>query len=57
MNDKDFEKLVARVKQMGSILSGKEVGALRTVMSTLNVRGLRERLGLGWGLPRRSFRG
>jgi putative transcriptional regulator len=46
MNDKDFGKLVASVKQMGSILAGEELGHRRTVLSTVDVRGLREKLGL-----------
>ena len=46
MNDKDFQKLVESVKQMGSIMQGEKVPHLRTVLSTVDVKGLRERLGL-----------
>ena len=46
MNDKDFQKLVESVKQMGSIMRGKNVPHRRTVLSTVDVKGLRERLGL-----------
>jgi putative transcriptional regulator len=46
MNDKDFQKLVESVKQMGSIMRGENVPHRRTVLSTVDVKGLRERLGL-----------
>jgi putative transcriptional regulator len=46
MNDKDFQKLVESVKQMGSIMRGENGPHRRTVLSTVNVKGLRERLGL-----------
>jgi putative transcriptional regulator len=46
MNDKDFQKLVESVKQMGSIMRDENVPHRRTVLSTVDVKGLRERLGL-----------
>lgn len=46
MNDKDFQKLVESVKQMGSIMRGGNVPHRRTVLSTIDVRSLRDRLGL-----------
>lgn len=46
MNDKDFQKLVESVKQMGSIMRGENVPHRRTVLSAVDVKGLRERLGL-----------
>jgi putative transcriptional regulator len=46
MNDKDFQKLVESVKQMGSIMRGGNVPHRRTVLSTIDVRSLRNRLGL-----------
>ena len=46
MNDKDFQKLIESVKQMGSIMRGESIPHRRTVLSTVDVKGLRERLGL-----------
>jgi len=46
MNDKDFQKLVESVKQMGSIMRGENVPHRRTVLTTVDVKGLREGLGL-----------
>lgn len=46
MNDKDFQLLVKSVKQMGSIMRGEDVPHRRTVVSTIDVKALRERLGL-----------
>jgi len=46
MNDKDFQKLVESVKQMGSIMRDANVPHRRTVLSTVDVKSLRERLGL-----------
>lgn len=46
MNDKDFQKLVKSVKQMGSIMRGDHIPHRRTVLTTVNVKALRERLGL-----------
>lgn len=46
MNDKDFQKLVESVKQMGSIMHGENIPHRRTVLTTVDVKALRERLGL-----------
>lgn len=46
MNDKDFQKLVESVKQMGSIMKGDDIPHRRTVLGAVDVKGLRERLGL-----------
>lgn len=46
MNDKDFQKLVESVKQMGSIMQGKSIPHRRTVLKTVDVKALREKLGL-----------
>lgn len=46
MNDKDFQKLVQSVKQMGAIMRGEDVPHRRTVVTDINVRALRERIGL-----------
>jgi putative transcriptional regulator len=46
MNDKDFQKLVESVKQMGSIMQGKSIPHRRTVLTTVDVKALREKLGL-----------
>ena len=46
MNDKDFEKLVKSVKQMGSIMQGEDIPHRRTVLSNTSVKSLRENLGL-----------
>ena len=46
MNDKDFQKLVKSVKQMGSIMRGEELPHRRGVLSTIDVKALRERIGL-----------
>lgn len=46
MNDNDFQKLVKSVKQMGSIMRGENLPHRRTVLSTVDVKGLREKLGL-----------
>jgi hypothetical protein len=44
MTNKDFQKVVESVKQMGSIMRGENVPHRRTVLSTVDVKGLRERL-------------
>lgn len=46
MNDKDFQKLVKSVKQMGSIMRGEDVPHRRTVLGTIDVKALRERIDL-----------
>jgi putative transcriptional regulator len=46
MNDKDFKKLVESVKQMGSIMRGENIPHRRTVLTTVDVKALRERLSL-----------
>jgi len=46
MNDKEFQKLVESVKQMGAIMNGEDVPHRRTVLSTVDVKELRERIGL-----------
>jgi len=46
MNDKDFQKLVESVKQMGSIMRGENIPHRRTELGTVGVRDLRVRLGL-----------
>lgn len=46
MNDKDFQKLVESVKQMGAIMRGEKIPHRRTVVTTVDVKALRERLGL-----------
>ncbi|PAW69024.1 MAG: transcriptional regulator [Verrucomicrobiia bacterium Tous-C4TDCM] len=46
MNDNEFQKLVKSVKQMGSIMHSENVPHRRTVLSTVDVKGLREKLGL-----------
>lgn len=46
MNDKDFQKLVRSVKQMGSIMRGEDVPHRRTVLTTIDVKALREKIGL-----------
>jgi DNA-binding transcriptional regulator YiaG len=46
MNDKDFQKLVKSVKQMGSIMRGEDVPHRMTVLTTIDVKALRERLEL-----------
>lgn len=46
MNEKDFEKLVTSVKQMGSIMHGEEISHRRSVLSNTSVKTLRENLGL-----------
>ena len=46
MNDQDFQKLVKSVNQMGAIMRGENIPHRRTVLSTVNVKELRERLGL-----------
>lgn len=46
MNDKDFEKLVKSVKQMGSIMRGENTPHRRTVVGAIDVKSLRERIGL-----------
>lgn len=46
MNDRDFQKLVKSVNQMGSIMRGEKVPHRRTALSTVDVKGLREKLGL-----------
>lgn len=44
MNDKDFEKLVDSVKQMGSIMQGEKIPHRKVVLSDIDVKGLREKL-------------
>ncbi|MEM9236844.1 MAG: NadS family protein [Verrucomicrobiota bacterium] len=46
MNDEDFNKLVKSVKQMGSIIRGEDVPHRRTVLTTIDVKGMREQLKL-----------
>ncbi|MEM7698501.1 MAG: helix-turn-helix domain-containing protein [Verrucomicrobiota bacterium] len=46
MNDKDFEKLVKSVEQMGSIMRGEDVPHRRSVLSNIDVKALRENTGL-----------
>lgn len=46
MNEKDFQKLVESVKQMGAIMRGEDIPHRRTVMYSVDVKALRERLGL-----------
>lgn len=46
MNDKDFQKLVKSVKQMGSIMRGEDLPHRRTVLGTIDVKALRERIDL-----------
>jgi putative transcriptional regulator len=46
MNDKDFKKLVESVKQMGAIMRGENIPHRRTAVNTVDVKALRERLGL-----------
>jgi putative transcriptional regulator len=46
MNDKDFQKLVESIKQMGAIMRGESIPHRRTVLTTVDVKALRERLGL-----------
>jgi putative transcriptional regulator len=46
MNEEDFQKLVKSVTQMGSIIRGEKVPHRRTVLSTVDVKGLREKLQL-----------
>jgi len=46
MNEKDFQKLVKSIKQMGSIMQGEELPHRRTVLSTIDVKALREQIGL-----------
>ena len=46
MNDKDFKKLVESVKQMGAIMQGKKIVHRRTVLSDIDVKVLRENIGL-----------
>ena len=46
MNDKDFQKLVKSVKQMGSIMRGEDLPHRRTVLGAIDVKALRERIGL-----------
>lgn len=49
MNDKDFQKLVESVKQMGSIIRGENIPHRRTVVGVVDVKAMRERLGLTQG--------
>jgi putative transcriptional regulator len=49
MNDKDFQKLVESVKQMGSIMRGENIPHRRTVVGAVDVKAMRERLGLTQG--------
>lgn len=46
MNDKDFQKLVESVKQMGAIMRGEDIPHRKTVVTTVDVKALRDRLGL-----------
>lgn len=46
MNDKDFQKLVKSVKQMGSIMKGEDVPHRITVLGKIDVKALREKTGL-----------
>ena len=46
MDDKDFQKLVESVKQMGAIMRGDDVPHRRTVVTAIDVKALRERTGL-----------
>jgi putative transcriptional regulator len=46
MNDKDFQKLVESVKQMGAIMRGQDIPHRRTVVTSVDVKALREQLGL-----------
>jgi putative transcriptional regulator len=46
MNDNDFKKLVESVKQMGAIMKGEDLPHRRVVLSSIDVRALRERVGL-----------
>ena len=46
MDDKDFQKLVQSVKQMGEIMRGGDVPHRRTVVTAIDVKALRERTGL-----------
>ena len=46
MNDKDFQKLVKSVKQMGSIMKGEDVPHRITDFGKIDVKALREKTGL-----------
>ena len=46
MDDQDFQKLVKSVKQMGAIMRGEDVPHRRTVVTSIDVKSLRERTGL-----------
>ena len=46
MNEQDFQKLVKSVKQMGSIMRGEDVPHRKTVLNPIDVKELRERIGL-----------
>lgn len=46
MNDEDFEKLVASVKEMGAVMQGEDVPLRRTVVTKSDIKGLREKTGL-----------
>lgn len=46
MNDKDFKKLVSSVKQMGSIMQGEEIPHRKVVINDIDVKALRENIGL-----------
>lgn len=46
MKDKDFQKLVESVHQMGAIMRGDKVPHRRTTRSKTDVRSLRERVQL-----------
>jgi putative transcriptional regulator len=45
MNDKEFQKLVRSVKQMGAIMRGEAVPHRHTVVTDVDVKALRERIG------------
>ncbi|MCB1234492.1 MAG: helix-turn-helix domain-containing protein [Verrucomicrobiae bacterium] len=49
MNEKDFQKLVESVKQMGTIMRGEEIPHRRTVLGAIDVKALRKRIGLSQG--------
>ncbi len=46
MNEKDFEKLVESVRQMGAIMRGEDIPHRRTVVTKSDVKGLRKNTGL-----------
>ncbi len=46
MNDDDFQKLLQSVKQMGTIIKGGKPPHRKTTLTEMDVKGLRERIGL-----------